>query len=269
MKTGAGKAIVLLTHRPDPRQVAFYQALAEEGYAVHVVVDDPAFRAPPSMDVSYIQVDDRACVKAGYVFLNPMIAIRKPLPVAAWEKALYHVCRTARHHEHVWFFEDDVFVPSIGVILATDRNHPSADLLCQRNTVNISGETRSWDWWTWVPPEVLPLPWGTSMVCACRLSRRLLTAVDTLIAAHAGRMMNLHERARQNQGPVRFLFIEFLFNTLAMRHAMRIETPESLSTVLFHKRWRLEDLDNAHIYHPVKDREAHIAWRNHLEQRAP
>jgi hypothetical protein len=268
VRTGAGKAIVLLVHRPDPRQVAFYQSLAEEGYAVLVVVDDPAFKAPPSMDVSYVQVDERACLKAGYVFLNPMIAIRKQLPVAAWEKALFHVCRVARSYELVWFLEDDVFVPSIDVIVATDRDHPSADLLCQRNSVNLSGETRSWDWWSWVPPEVLPLPWGASMVCASRVSRRLLTAVDALISANAVRMMELHARAKQKQGPLRFLFIEFLFNTLAMRHAMRIETPVSLSTSLFHKRWQVEEMDLAHIYHPVKDRDAHIAWRKLLEERA-
>jgi len=258
---------MLLTHRPDARQVAFYQALADEGYAVHVVVDDLAFRAPPSMDISYVQVDERACLRAGYVFLNPMIATRKPLPVAAWEKGLFHACRAARQYEHVWFLEDDVFVPSIEAILATDRAHPTADLLCQRHTVNISGETRSWDWWKWVPPDVLPLPWGASMVCASRLSRKLLTTIDALLTANAGRMMSLHALAKQKQGPMRFLFIELLFNTLAMRHGMRIETPEALSTVLFHKRWDVAEMDLGHIYHPVKDREAHIAWRKLLEER--
>jgi hypothetical protein len=260
-KTDPEIAFALLSFRPDQGQVAFYEALAGRGYAVFVFVDDNAFMPPEGDSVRYMKIDELACSRRGYTVLNPMISMRKRPRVSAWEKALYFFGTGAGTFKHVWLIEDDVFVPRIDIFPEIDERHPNADLLCRSHKINHFGELKSWDWWKWVPRDVLPLPWAASLVCTVRLSGRLLLEMDRTIVSSAAHMQKLHALVREKKGPFKFLFIEFLFNSIALHKRLPVECPPELSTLLFHKRWELQELDDRHVYHPVKNIGDHQPWR--------
>lgn len=257
-------AVALLTFRPDVRQVAFYEGLVDLGYDVHVVVDDNSFVPPVSSRADFVQLDERICIAAGYHALNHVITSRKPLPVSAWEKALFYFNRIDSSHDHVWFMEDDVFLPSHELLAQVDARHSAADLLCKKNRLNMSGELRSWPWWQIVPQQVLPLPWASSMVCAARLSRALLAEVDQTLASCGKRMHEAILLARLQQRPSPSLFIEFLFNTLALHRQMTIELPDALRTIGWRRVWSREEIIATHIYHPVKNQALQEEWRSSL-----
>jgi hypothetical protein len=257
-------AIAVLALRPDARQVQFYETLADHGYSVFAFTDDDDFVIPPSRKVTYLRIDKETCVNRGYFLLNPMIASRKSVPVSVWERALCFFGMNHRKFDHVWFLEDDVFVPRAAIIPRIDRRYPDADLLCGATRVNHFGEIKSWDWWTWVPKDILPLPWACALVCVSRVSGRLLAKVDRLIVDSAENRMNKALLARDRKGPEKFLFIEFLFNTIALHEQMKVVNPPEFSTVHFKRPWRLDEVDDRCIYHPVKAIGEHDAWRAHL-----
>jgi hypothetical protein len=261
-------AIALLTFRPDLRQVQFYERFSRLGYTVFVLVDDNDFVVPSSSLARYLKIDEQKCLRRGYVLLNPMISMRKRIPVSAWEKALFFFGVNYRDFDHVWFFEDDVFIPNVELLPRINGKHPDADLLCRSNRVNHFGELKSWDWWKWVPQQILPLPWAASMACAIRVSGKLLAELDRTILTSVDKMAKLHLLSKQKNGPWKFLFIEYLFNTVALQCGLKVEIPTELSTVLFHKRWSLTELDCGHIYHPIKNIGEHEDWRSRLGNRS-
>ena len=256
--------MLILTFRPDARQIAFYEGLADLGYAVHVVVDDNGYEPPSNSRVTFVKQVERACIAAGYHSLNHVITARKPLPVSAWEKALYYFNRVDRSHNQVWFLEDDVFLPSIELLPEVDARHPSADLLCKKNRLNLSGEIRSWPWWKIVPRQIMPLPWASSMVCAARVSRSLLTEVDHLLASNGRKIEEEVLASPGTTAPRPYFFIEFLFNTLALHKRMKVELPDELRTIGWRKVWSLEEISSHQIYHPVKDQAVQEEWRRSL-----
>jgi hypothetical protein len=160
-----------------------------------------------------------------------------------------------------------VFIPRLDVIGRIDRRHPDADLLCGKSRINHFGELKGWEWWTWVPGDVLPLPWASAMVCAARMSARLLSEIDRTVVENADRMMSLWLAHQAQKGPAKYLFIEFLFTTLALHHRMKMEHPPEFATVFFNRPWRLEEMDDLRIYHPVKAIGEHDAWRAHLAEK--
>lgn len=257
-------AIALLTYRPDARQVAFYETMISAGYHVYVFVDDQDFAIPASARAQFVKIDDLACMAKGYAALNPLITHKKRLPVSAWEKALLFFCQLERRHAHVWFLEDDVFVPAVQTVTRIDADHPSADLLCKKNRLNLSGEMTTWPWWKLVPSDILPLPWASSMVCAVRMSRPLLSHIDRFLTAHAGHMAERAIIARNMNAQRKYLFIEFLFNTLALHAKLNVERPSGLGTIGWRAVWSREMISQGHIYHPVKDLDLQDSWRRSL-----
>lgn len=259
-----GSALAILTFRPDARQVTFYESLIDLGYAVHVFVDDSGFVPPGNSRVTFVKLDQRACIDAGYHSLSLAVTSSKPLPVSAWEKALFYFNRIDSSHGHVWFLEDDVFLPSREILAVVDSRYPAADLLCKRNRLNLSGELRSWPWWRIVPQKILPLPWASSMVCAARVSRALLAEVDSLLAMSGVPMEAAVALARAQGRPRPYFFIEFLFNTLALHKRMKVELPDALRTIGWRKEWSREDIISTQIYHPVKNLALQEEWRHSL-----
>jgi hypothetical protein len=257
-------AIAVLSFRPDARQIQFYETLADYGYSVFAFADDDDFVIPPSRHATYLKIDKQTCVNRGYFLMNPMIAARKSVPVSAWERALCFFGMNHRKFDHVWFFEDDVFIPRAETIPRIDRRYPDADMLCGPTRVNHFGEVMSWEWWTWVPKDILPLPWACALVCASRVSGRLLAKVDRTVVDSADKRVNYALQARDRKGPEKFLFIEFLLNTVALHHKLKVAHPPEFATVHFRRPWRLDEVDDRLIYHPVKAISEHDAWRTHL-----
>lgn len=173
-------------------------------------------------------------------------------------KALYHLCRGSLASRSaagdVWLVEEDVFLPTEATLLNMDLAHPEADLLSPHHHLRFadhapdvnhwSGERR-WNHWERARGHV-PFPWASSLVCAVRVSRALLAAIDE------------HVRLRG-----KLFFCEVMFNSLALHAGLSVACPQALS---LHVTWRQTwDLSRAfhpaHVYHPMKSLSTQLGLR--------
>jgi glycosyltransferase involved in cell wall biosynthesis len=279
-------AIVLLTNQPYEPQISFYAGLASSDYEIFVVVDDNAAELPsPASDVHYVRIDDRECRPLGFENLNPMISKWKPGKCSAWEKAIYYFSHVETRHDHVWFIEDDVLVTSPSAIQRIDSRYGAVDVISAEYFANHDGDLRQDDWWWWrCIPTLLPLPWARSMVCAVRVSRPVLNLVGEFVprtkAALARENAPIlpfsrfarklrHKRALgQFMDFPRYLFIEYIFHTLALHNNATIVVAEELSGVCWVKPHSVDDMLPDRLYHPLKDRASHESFREQLAARS-
>src|SRR5262249_52607925 len=157
-----------------------------------------------------------------------------------------------------------------------DRRYGAADIISADCFSNQEGDLGLSDWWWWrCVPNLLPPPWARSMVCAIRVSRTLLDLVGAFVPRTrdalarenaplfpltrlARRLKNKRAFGEFKEYP-RYLFIEYVFHTLALHNGRTIVVAEELSGV----HWASHDLRVMQpdwLYHPVKDRASHEAY---------
>ena len=251
------RAVAILTLNPSRPQIDFYKDMVGFGYDVFFIVDNNTFHCPTIPNVVFVQINDIACQAAGFSMLNPVISRRKINHVSSWEKSLLYFSIINNDYDSVWFIEDDVFVPSISTFYEIDLEFPSADLISKENKLNETGELKSWYWWKFVPEQILPLPWASSMVCAVRLSKKLLRDILNKLDKNKH---DIYFIRRMNK----YLFIEYLFNTVALHSGLEIIVCPQLSCIEWRKEWKKEEIDVKKIYHPVKDQALQISFRQEL-----
>jgi hypothetical protein len=242
-------AIALLTLNPHPELIEFYKNIRRENYDFYCFIDDNSMSRCLINDYLHpIQVDDYFCARNGFHGFNPVIQKGNGPLVSAWDKALLYFCQQNRSYEHIWFIEDDVFVPNINLFKTIDTQYKNADLLSSENVINTTGELSSWPWWRMASQSNLPLPWAKSMVCALRVSERLL------------RLLNQHVSKNKD----RYKFIEYIFHTLAFHNQLSVEVVDNLSGIVWRRDWVKEELNSNTLYHPVKSIEQQILFREYL-----
>ena len=191
--------------------------------------------------LTIIQIPDDYCKSHGYY--NSLIPTgnvpNKPL---SWDKALFYFCRLNKSYEYVWFIEDDVFVLKEDIFKKID-NYNNADLCVPFNDINTTGSHEGWTHWHMLDSK-FSLPWCRSMVCACRLSKRLLEEVKGYVDNHKI-----------------LLYHEFMFNTIAYQKGFSIECPQELSTIEYNTPWNENNLNLEKMYHPIKDINLHHKLR--------
>ena len=232
-------AFALLTRLPDWQWLEFLRTFTST-YTVHVFVDDNTVDLSKEReafpDYKFVQILDKETAAAGYKNSSYIIT---PNPIA-WDKALYYFQRIAPIHETVWFCEDDVYIRSVDQLANMDAAHVTADLLCERNTC-VHKPSGKWHW-----PQVwgkLDLPWCGSMVCLCRVSKKLLAKVDAYVRKHG-----------------QLDFLEVLLPTLAV--GMEVASPRALATMTYKSAWNKETVRKDQIYHPFKNVSEHVYMRN-------
>jgi hypothetical protein len=169
-----------------------------------------------------------------------------PNKACSRDKALYYFARTDQSYEQIWFIEEDVFVPTVTTISDIDAKYPEGDLLTSSHSTDA--ETRNWPHWKHIVQTngiKLPPPYARSMICAIRVSRAMLCAVDAYATAHNNLFMD-----------------EVLFNTLAIHNNLSVVPIAELTTIHYRHAWKLSDIQPTHLYHPVKKVARQVAWRN-------
>lgn len=262
-------AIAVLTHTPHSELLEFYARFVCQGYDIFVVVDDNNFKAEHT-EICFIQIDEAECRGKGFFNFNPMI--KKKSGCSAWDKALYYFCRINTSHDNVWFIEDDVFVPFPETLSKIDQKYGTLDIISSQNVVNELGVLNDWPWWKYVPEKLLPPPWAKSLVCAVRLSRRLLKVLDLFIHANNDKLrwatigikFANFLRRRKEQFPGKLFFIEYIFHTLALHNQFSVVTAQELRGIKFRQQWDVSEMDVETLYHPVKDIDLHGYYRKVL-----
>jgi hypothetical protein len=234
-------AICLLTVRPDMDQLDFFRSLT--GYDVYVVCDDntadiASLRARYDEFV-FVRMDELHCLRRGFRQVNALVKNGVP---SSWDKALCYFSEVIPdRHEHVWFLESDVFVPSIATLPAIDAKYgDSSDLLSQRFEAFADVP----DWPFWHKHHDRSLPRFKSQVSAIRASKTFIDRVGQYAAVNG-----------------RLIFLESFFPSLAIREGLRFGEIAELHTILFHKRWDPGEFSAQNLYHPVKDMRLQAAAR--------
>jgi len=211
-------------------------------YTVYILCDDIYCTTAEESYVTFIKISDEEVIKANYNKSN--LAINK-VP-SAWDKGLYYFCVKDVSPDHVWFIEEDVFIPRASLLTDMDEKHPEADLIAKQNISRT--EDPEFGWWH-DAEQNLKEPLYRSMVCASRLSRALLTKISEFVKQHH-----------------RLVFIEILFNTLVAENNMNLAMPDQLSTIIWRHNWNEDAVDENHLYHPVKDLDEQKKYRIKLSK---
>jgi hypothetical protein len=212
-------------------------------YDLYMVVDDNTTLYDTTIgNVTIIQVPDNVCTENNYYKSSCWSNLKD---IVAWDRALYYFNRVNTNYDHIWFMEDDVFIAGEHILRSVDEKYPTSDLLCAFHEINETGNVRQgWNHWVNVIHRI-GTPWAHSMISCARLSNRLLKRVDDYVSDR------------------HLMFIEALFNTLALHHGYAVDNPEELKdTIAYDTKWNRDEVDITKIYHPFKKMEDHVYIRD-------
>ncbi len=227
--------VFILCVRSRPEVVRFAESVKRTGYLPVIVIDTPEGSPPPS-SIRHVHVPPDTLKKEGYTQLNESAL---GLHTCAWCAAIW----LARNvNTHCWFLEEDVFMCNPKSLQQIDASHKSTDLLCAKHSPAESDWSHLGEW-----KEHRPFPKAyTSMMCACRMSPRLLR--ETRKFAHrSGRLY----------------FLEYFFNSLCVQKGLSVATPPELQTVVYRAEYDRDDVraNPSFLYHPIKDLALHESLR--------
>jgi hypothetical protein len=207
---------------------------------VFMVVDDDAFIVDSKKypNINFIQIDSEVCSDAGYKHLGGLL-IKKD--ITAWDKALYYFTKVKKC-AHVWFIEDDVYFKSEKTLLAINKKY-SDDLLLANISVNKEGGGGSWHWGSFIIEH--PPPYYASIVCATRISKKLLKAIEV----YAEKNRTLY-------------FLEAFFPTECIVNKLSHRIIPELNGITCCDAVNLEALRADKLYHPMKDISIYEGLRN-------
>ncbi len=237
--------ICFLTVRPTKEFYEFSKTLKNNDYDVYIVIDTNGYVIPDyDGAIPVIQVDNKYCEKNGYK--NTLYYFKDR--ACARDKALYYFVMSKKPFRYLWLIEEDVFIPNNSIIKNIDTKYSNFDLLCKANKVtNNMKDTNKWHWPKIKPYLFVPLPWSCSLICAIRISPKLLGCI-----ANYAKLYNT-------------LFLdEALFTTLAIHNKLSIGNIDELSKLEFNKVWPLAEISEKYFFHPIKNFKDHIFLRKHL-----
>lgn len=235
--------ICLLCVCPTDRVLNFAKNYAVT-HPVYIVCDDPNCKTPESSVFTFVKLTDDLCRTTNYNNSNPAI----PKRPSAWDKAIYYFCEKQISPDHVWFIEEDVFVPREGLFKELDIRYPTTDYIMKQHVKDT--DDPSFEFW-YDGDGKMERPFYRSLVCTTRVSRAMLN-----------RVKELHDSKKT------LVFIEIMFNTLAVKYGLTMEMPNELQNIIFRHTWTEDTVNNDQFFHPVKDTALHDTYRERLAQKA-
>jgi hypothetical protein len=238
--------IILVCHKPNTVWIDFLKNFTQ--YKVYIIIDDETidysnYVLPyKNTNITFVLIKHTNCMIAGITNLN--FTLNKI--VTGWEKAICFVKQYLIDSliGKIWFLEDDTFFYSEKTLLDIDSQYPNSDLL----TAPYVEESIDDPWhWKVIPVYNIPKPYYRAMVCATRMSATMLKS----IYKYANTYQTL-------------FFIEALVPTLAKKNGLVYDSPKELSTIVYRQPNDIE-LDETHIFHPIKNIESHIELRKNIE----
>lgn len=234
--------ICLLCVCPTQRVLDFAKKYAET-HPVYVVCDDPNCNVPVIPEITFVKLTDDVCRTTNYNNSNPAI----PKRPSAWDKAIYYFCEKEIAPDYVWFIEEDVFVPREDLFKELDERYPTTDYIMKQHVKDT--DDPSFEFW-YDGDGKMERPFYRSLVCTTRVSRAMLN-----------RVKELHDSIKT------LVFIEIMFNTLAVKYGLTMEMPNELQSIIFRHNWTEDTVNNDQFFHPVKDTALHDTYRERLSSK--
>jgi len=260
-------AIVFFTFQPPKELFEFAAQLKKPGYDIFVSVNDNQYELPEyDKDITIIKLNSEEVKKAGYYNSNNNMREQ----VSSRDKAFYYF-NTLNHtnYKHIWFIEDDVFIPTVKTLQDLDNKYPDGDYLsnsyfvvaCNNDEyhginpsfpiVLFDEEYSFYESWAFKDFNVknfFPMPWLKGMTCAIRVSRNFLREVDRFAAKHN-----------------RLIVDEVFYPSLAFHRGLKIVNPIELTPIVYrtdfnwsdkisnYMYWTEDDIRPDYLFHPIKD----------------
>jgi hypothetical protein len=238
-------AICLITFQPRHFWCDFLNSF--ENYKVFVIVDDNNFNLTEFQNkynnISFVKIENFKCKQSGFTN-SSYIMIKKE--IIGWDKALYYFAYENLSYEHVWLLEDDVFFYNENTLINIDKQFLSDDFLSNKIWENHDSKAKSWHW-----PRIkikLPLPYYAGMMCMVRFSKNMLESIKD----YANKYKTL-------------FFIEAFFPTIAKKYNLVCNSPDEFNEILYNRVLTIDKINKTSLFHPVKNPDSHIEYRNHLK----
>jgi len=247
--TNNNNIICFLTVKPSELYYNECKKLLNKKYDIFICIDDNEYNIPNYDNIiPIIKINNKECEDNG--FKNTVIYCKNK--ACSRDKALYYFSRKYnKPFNYIWFIEEDVFFYDINTIINIDNKY-NGDLLSESNIIlNNYDDINKWPHWNRVINEtnnILTFPFSKSMICAVRISNKLLKLINNY--------------AEKNK----ILFMdEALFNTLALQNNLIIINPEELKYITYRDTFNLDNVTNTkYMYHPIKDIEYQSIIRKKL-----
>jgi hypothetical protein len=234
--------IAFLTWHPSKLFYDFCEKIKRKKYDIYIFIDHNGHTIPDTEnddEIHVIQLESKVCEDSGF----KSTLLWRNNAACARDKALYYFCKNDIAYDYIWLIEEDVFIPSIDTIEKIDNKYTSGDLLVSDHRVIHQRETY-WHWWHVNTQIQLEPPYAASMICAVRCSRKLMECI--------------HEYAAKYNN----LFLdEAMFNTISLHNHLEIRVIDELSTIVWRKEWKKEDIRPENLYHPIKSIETQYEYR--------
>ena len=231
--------IALLCVCPNDRVIEFAKNYATT-HPTYIICDDPDCETPALDNITFVKITDDECRRTGYNNSNPAISKRP----SAWDKVILYFCEKNTQPDHVWFIEEDVFVPRADLFKELDQRYPTTDLVTKQHVKD--SEDPSFEFW-YDGDGKMERPFYRSLVCCTRVSRPLFQKVK-----------QLHDEKNT------LCFIEIIFSTLAVQNDFSIEKPGELQSIIFRHTWTEDTVNADALFHPIKDTSLHDLYRERL-----
>jgi hypothetical protein len=248
-------AYAFLTKIPNQTLITFAERLFDKyNMQIYIFIDDNNYHINKSEKIHFIKINADECRKHHICCTSEINYFNTRnlanTMVNAWDKALFYFMYINTSYEYVWFIEDDVFISSDEALIDIDKEYPNSDLLTSSNSPSKRCEVDNNEWFWNYAIYLFGFPAYCSMVCACRMSKNMLQTINA-VAQQIGCIP----------------YIEFSFNTIAMRAKLKVECPEQLSTLLYKKEWSIEDMKTHknNLFHPIKDYHRHDILRESIK----
>jgi hypothetical protein len=237
--------ICFLTVRPNELFYNFCLKLKNEKTDIYICIDDDNHNIPNYNDeIPIIKIERSICEASGF---KSTVHTNDPLnsfnnKAVSRDKALYYFCKNDIDYEHIWFIEEDVFIPTEQTIENLNIMYPEGDLLCRDNIIVYEKQygDSQWEWphWSHVNSQIqIEPPYSRSMVCAIRCSKNIMNVIHDYASKYNNLFMD-----------------EVLFTTLALHNNFPIVCPHELSSILWTNEWNKWDITSSNnLYHPIKD----------------
>jgi len=213
-----------------------------KNYDIYIVIDNPGDYSnlkEEYSNITFVEIDDEECKNSNYVNSDYIFS-----KIVATDRAYYYFNKIKTTYDHIWFCEDDVFFFNENTLINIDNKYPSADLLVPQ--INFKDEDHDWPHWH-AAGNKLELPHAHSLICLSRVSKNLMIKLDNFVIENKY-----------------LVYKEILFHTLCLNNDMQIETPSELKSITLYKDWTIDEINTVDCYHPIKNLEEHVFFRNVL-----
>lgn len=238
-------AICLITFMPNKIWCDFLNLFNK--YKIFIVVDNNnidlyEFRNNYN-NINFIQVEDIKCKLNAYIDTNYVLNKL----ISGWDKALYYFVVENNNYDFVWFIEDDVFFYNEDTLLQIDSQYINSDLLSNKINETSDGNQKTW-LWDRINIQYSP-PYYAGMMCAVRFSNKMTKCINNYAKDHNT-----------------LFFLEALFPTIAVKNNLKLNSPNEMSNIYYRHDFNEEIIDKNNLYHPVKELNNHIKFRNSLDK---